>query len=200
MGLPRGFSNARNVQAGMTGSPPDPAAAPPGAAQTPHTGQAAGTARQAWLAVLAHAPREALLRCVEHLPVDGFERLRGPEVGLTMLRARIANRGDRFNVGEATLTRCVVRHRGSAGRITAGVGYVLGRDPVRAEWVARVDALLQEPERRDALMRDVIDPLRRITEARRSAQDAQTAASRVRFHTLQSEGATRPADGRGDTP
>ena len=47
-----------------------------------------------------------------------------------MLRGRIGNKGDRFNVGEVTMTRCVVRHRDDdEGAVSVGVGYVLGRDP-----------------------------------------------------------------------
>jgi alpha-D-ribose 1-methylphosphonate 5-triphosphate synthase subunit PhnG len=144
-------------------------------------------ARQRWLAVLAHAPRELLERHAAGLPEDGFTRLRAPEIGLTMVRARIGNQGDRFNVGDATVTRCVVRHRGRDGRLAAGVGYVLGRDEARAEWVARLDALLQQPEHHDALMRDVIAPLAAETARRRAATAALTAGSRVSFDTLASE-------------
>ena len=144
-------------------------------------------ARQRWLAVLAHAPRELLERHAAALPGTGFARLRAPETGLTMVRARIGNQGDRFNVGDATVTRCVVRHRASDGRLAAGVGYVLGRDEARAEWVARLDALLQQPEHHAALMRDVIAPLADETARRRAAAAALTASSRVSFDTLASE-------------
>ena len=144
-------------------------------------------ARQRWLAALAHAPRELLARHAAGLPDDAFTRLRAPEIGLTMVRARIGNRGDRFNVGDATVTRCVVRHRGRDGHLVAGVGYVLGRDEARAEWVARIDALLQQPEHHDTLMRDVIAPLADETAKRRAAAAALTASSRVSFDTLASE-------------
>lgn len=144
-------------------------------------------ARQRWLAVLAHAPRELLERQAAALPGDAFVRLRAPEIGLTMVRARIGNQGDRFNVGDATVTRCVLRHQGSDGRLAAGVGYVLGRDEARAEWIARFDALLQQPQHHDALMRDVIAPLAAETARRRATAAALTASSRVRFDTLASE-------------
>ncbi len=144
-------------------------------------------ARQRWLAVLAHAPRELLERHAAAISADAFARLRAPEIGLTMVRARIGNRGDRFNVGDATVTRCVVRHRGTDGRLAAGVGYVLGRDEARAEWIARLDAMLQQPEHHDALMRDVIAPLAAETARRHAASAALTASSRVSFETLASE-------------
>jgi len=144
--------------------------------------------RRRWLAVLAHAPRELLERHAAGVPDDAFSRLRAPEVGMTLLRARIGNTGDRFNLGDATVTRCVVRHRGAGGRLAAGVGYVLGRDEARAEWVARLDALLQQPEHHAALMRDVIVPLEAAVAARRAQDAARTAASRVDFRTLAPEG------------
>jgi alpha-D-ribose 1-methylphosphonate 5-triphosphate synthase subunit PhnG len=144
-------------------------------------------ARQRWLAVLARAPRDLLERHAAALPDDAFTRLRAPETGLTMVRARIGNRGDRFNVGDATVTRCVVRHRGADGGVAAGVGYVLGRDEARAEWVARFDALLQQPEHHDAVMRDVVAPLAAETARRRAAAAARIATSRVSFDTLAPE-------------
>ena len=147
------------------------------------------SARRRWLAVLAHAPRDLLERHARAISDDAFARLRAPEVGMTMLRARIGNGGDRFNLGDATVTRCVVRHRGADGRLAAGVGYVLGRDEARAEWVARLDAMLQQPEHHEALMRDVIAPLAAAVDARRAADAARTASSRVDFQTLAPENA-----------
>lgn len=85
------------------------------------------------------------------------------------------------------MTRCVLRHRTAAGAATAGLGYVLGRDAQRAEWVARIDALLQQPEHHAALMRGVIEPLRVASQAVRDAEQSRSAASRVRFYTMTPE-------------
>lgn len=144
--------------------------------------------RRDWLAVLAQAPRDALAQHAAALPQLPCEWLREPETGLAMVRARIGNRGDRFNLGEATLTRCVVRLRDADGAVSAGVGYVLGRDAERARWVARIDALLQLPAHRSRLQRELVEPLRAAVESAHAAERARTAASRVRFHTLQPEG------------
>jgi len=150
--------------------------------------------RRRWLAVLAHAPRPLLQSLAQELATVPFDVLRAPEVGLTMLRGRIGNSGDRFNVGEATLTRCVVRHHDDsanpAGRtVRIGVGYVLGRDPERAGWVARFDALLQQPRWQARLQAEVIAPLAAETARQRAAAQRETAASRVRFFNLQPDGA-----------
>ncbi|MBO9647511.1 MAG: phosphonate C-P lyase system protein PhnG [Variovorax sp.] len=149
---------------------------------TPHT----PSARARWLAVLAHAPRDLLKRHVESLPSLHFEVLRAPEIGLAMLRGRIGNKGDRFNVGEATITRCVVRHR-DGETASIGIGYVLGRDPERVDWIARMDALLQHPRWHDALQADVIAPLAAESARLRASEQRETATSRVHFFNLQPE-------------
>ena len=147
------------------------------------------TLRQAWLAALAHAPRDLLRshveRCIDETTKRDFEWLRMPETGLAMVRARIGGSGDRFNVGETTLTRCVVRHRDARGHAVAGIGYVKGRDPDRARWIAMLDALLQQGDHHARLMTDVIAPLQVATAAQRAADDAATATSRVHFFTLE---------------
>jgi len=150
----------------------------------PHAG---ADARRDWLAVLARAPRASLAR---HAPAivaaHDFNWLRRPETGLVMLRARIGNGGDRFNLGEATVTRCALRCERD-GVAVVGVGHVLGRDEQRAEWVAALDALLQVPALHAELMADVIAPLQAATATARAAEQARNAASRVHFHALQPE-------------
>jgi len=144
-------------------------------------------ARQDWLAVLAHAPRAELARRAEHAVADRhFDWLREPEACLALVRARIANRGDRFNLGEVTLTRCIAR-TAIAGHATAGVGHTLGRDEQRARWIAQIDALLQQPTLHDTLQAEVIEPLRAARAAVLAQEQARHAASRVAFYTLQSE-------------
>ena len=93
--------------------------------------------RRRWLSVLGHAQRSALERHAARIAEYPFEWLRMPEVGLTMMRARIGGQGDRFNLGEATVTRCAVRHRPAAAAAVAGVGYALGRDTQRSNSRAR---------------------------------------------------------------
>jgi alpha-D-ribose 1-methylphosphonate 5-triphosphate synthase subunit PhnG len=143
--------------------------------------------RQAWLAVLALAPRAALAeKAAACIAPHRFEWLREPETGLALVRGRIANRGDRFNLGEATLTRCIARVT-IDGHTTAGVGHVLGRDDERARFIAQLDALLQQPALHDALQREVIEPLKAARDKVLAAEHARHAASRVSFYTLKPE-------------
>lgn len=146
--------------------------------------------RADWLRVLARGTATELERLATPVLADyAFEWLRAPEIGLVMVRARIGNRGDRFNLGEATVTRCAVRHRGADGRTVAGVGHVLGRDAARAERIAKLDALLQLPALRPLLRQTVLQPLAAHTAQRQADERARTEASRVRFFTLQAEAA-----------
>ena len=155
---------------------------------TPHT-EDSDAQRRRWLAVLARAPRQALAHHAPPVLADHrFEWLRRPEVGLTMVRARIGNGGDRFNLGEATVTRCAARVE-LGGAVAVGIGYVLGRDVQRAEWVAGLDALLQLPSQQALRLQTVIAPLAEAAAETRHRRELRTAASRVRFYTLQTEAA-----------
>lgn len=145
--------------------------------------------RQQWLGVLAHAPRAALVAHGERVLADyRFEPLRAPEAGLVMLRARASNSGSRFNLAEATVTRCALRYRPAEGAASVGVGYVLGRDELRARCVAALDALLQQPAQQALLMAEVIEPLRAERVLQLARAQARVAPSRVQFFTLQTEG------------
>lgn len=142
--------------------------------------------RQRWLATLVQAPAQELKAHATAWARPDAMELRAPETGLVMLRARIGGSGDRFNLGEATLTRCVLRCPGAAGA-TVGVGYVLGRDMDQARAVALFDALLQQPDLHDTLAAQVLAPLARAIDRRRAEAAARTATSRVHFAALQSE-------------
>jgi alpha-D-ribose 1-methylphosphonate 5-triphosphate synthase subunit PhnG len=137
--------------------------------------------RRRWMSVLALATPEELeaaWRLVGEPPP--YTRLRGPEVGLVMVRARAGGTGLRFNVGETTVTRCAVQlHDGALGQ-----AWVRGRDLRHAERAAVLDALLQDATRRPALEERVVEPLARARQVRRGAATARAAATRVEFFTM----------------
>jgi alpha-D-ribose 1-methylphosphonate 5-triphosphate synthase subunit PhnG len=144
--------------------------------------------RQAWLRTLALADAGLLAQLADPVLTDyRFDMLRAPETGLVLLRARIGGDGDRFNLGEATVSRCVLRHLAPDGRALAGVGHVLGRDLDRAHRVAALDALLQRIDLHDTLAAALLQPLAADTARRQAAERAATEATRVRFFTLMPE-------------
>jgi alpha-D-ribose 1-methylphosphonate 5-triphosphate synthase subunit PhnG len=138
------------------------------------------TDRQHWMATLARAERAAIEGCLVDAPaLPDHTVLRGPEVGLVMLRGRAGGGGAAFNLGEMTVTRCTVRAGGRIGHAT-----IAGRDTAKAELAARLDAALQEPAGAAALLRAVIAPLDALEVRRRDALAARAAATRVEFFTL----------------
>ncbi len=136
--------------------------------------------RQA-MTVLAHADREAIadrLRGIKPLPAH--DRLREPEQGLVMIRGRTGGDGAPFNLGEATVTRAVLRLE--TGEV--GFGYALGRDRAKAEMIALCDAMIQSADHATAVSTWVIKPLHESLMASRDRRAAETAATRVDFYTM----------------
>ncbi|WP_062011933.1 phosphonate C-P lyase system protein PhnG [Aureimonas sp. AU4] len=117
---------------------------------------------------------EALGTIPEAVPV------RGPEVGLVMLRGRAGGGGAAFNLGEASVARASVRL--ASGEI--GHAMILGRDGAKARMAAHLDALWQNPDWRDRVEREVVVPaLAADSDALRERAE-ETAATRVDFFTL----------------
>jgi alpha-D-ribose 1-methylphosphonate 5-triphosphate synthase subunit PhnG len=137
--------------------------------------------RRAVMAVLAESDAGQIAHLLEALgPLPMCEDLRAPENGLVMIRGRIGGDGAQFNLGEATVSRAVVRL--SSGEM--GFGYVLGRDRAKARLIALCDALTQTRAYAAALEGKVVAPLRAGLDARRETRARQVAATKVDFFTL----------------
>ncbi|MBP2198213.1 phosphonate C-P lyase system protein PhnG [Pantoea cypripedii] len=139
------------------------------------------TARQHWMSVLAHSEASQLDAHWHPLRLNpSFERVRPAETGLTRLQARMGGSGKRFVMGDATVTRAVVKlHDG-----TLGFSYVLGRDKAHAERCALIDALLQQPETQALIEEKIIAPLAALREEQRQLRAREIASSKVDFFTL----------------
>jgi alpha-D-ribose 1-methylphosphonate 5-triphosphate synthase subunit PhnG len=136
-------------------------------------------ARREWLGLLSRAPIELLEAWGSGRSVD-YIWLKRPESGLAMVRALIGATGDRFNLGEMTLTRCALRMAGGQH----GVAYVQGRSARRAELAAIADALMQDPNECEALERDLLQPLRARIAASRAVRTAESHLTKVEFLTV----------------
>lgn len=137
--------------------------------------------RQMWLGILSRSDVDALSNCLENAPpLPGYSLLRGPEIGMSMVRGRAGGGGSAFNLGEITLARCSVRDE--AGRV--GHGYAAGRDTQRVTLIARLDAALQDVALYPAYEQAVLIPLALAEQARRDALAAKAAATDVQFLTL----------------
>lgn len=139
--------------------------------------------------VLALAGDEALdtafgrLREAGGLPSWRF--LRRPECGMAMVRARAGGTGAQFNLGETTVSRCAVTLDGEGSEgATVGVAYVQGRSLRHTEQAAVLDALLQLPSWQARIEAEVLAPLAQAHAARRAAEAAVAAQTRVDFFTM----------------
>ena len=137
--------------------------------------------RRRWMGILARASAAEIEQGLANIPTPPpHRRLRGPEIGLVMVRGRAGGDGAAFNLGEMTVTRCAVRLED--GRV--GHAYVAGRDAKQAELAALVDALLLDDTARPAIAAAVIAPLAAAQDARRAAEARRAAATRVQFFTM----------------
>ncbi len=142
-------------------------------------------AHRAVVAVFAAATSSELAAAFA-VVMDGSDvvELKPPETGLVMLRGRTGGDGAAFNVGEATVTRAIVR-------IGAAIGhsYRLGRDKPAARNAAILDALWQLPDQRERIETLVLTPIRERIAAARAQSSFEAASSRVEFFTLARESA-----------
>jgi alpha-D-ribose 1-methylphosphonate 5-triphosphate synthase subunit PhnG len=138
------------------------------------------TDRQIWMAVLARAEAKVLHDYFEaHGGLPVFQIMKPAETGTVMLEGRAGGSGRRFNAGEATMTRCVVRLEGQLG-----FSYALGRDKHKAVLAAVLDAALQDTAQHDQIMRELITPLLQQHNEAKLEASRKAAATKVEFFTL----------------
>ena len=106
--------------------------------------------------------------------------VRGPEVGLVMLRGRMGGGGAAFNLGEASVVRATVK----LGSGEVGHAVVLGRDADHARRAAHLDAVWQRPDWRGRIEEEFILPGLAAEAAETARRAEETEATRVDFFTL----------------
>lgn len=136
--------------------------------------------RRWWMAVMARATATELAEILAlQGPVPEHAILKRSEAGTVMIEGRAGGTGERFNIGEATVTRCVIRL--SQGAI--GVSYALGTDRRKVHLAAVLDAILQMTPPSEPLL-DAIEILAARQTARRQETSRKAAATKVEFFTL----------------
>jgi alpha-D-ribose 1-methylphosphonate 5-triphosphate synthase subunit PhnG len=145
--------------------------------------------RQAWMALLSRAPQTLLEQgLAPHLPAQP-QWLRRPETGLMMVQARAGGTGERFNLGEVTVTRCALRLNDADRNSPVGVAYVLGRDHRQAQLAATADALLQEAHWQEQLESSLLEPIRQHLVTQHARRQHLAQSTRVDFLTMAREAA-----------
>lgn len=146
-----------------------------------------GLNRSSWMALLARAPVEVLEAALgehAHLPPHWLRR---PETGLMMVQGRAGGTGERFNLGEVTVTRCALKLHPAGGDSAVGVAYVLGRVHRQARLAAVADALLQNPADQAGWVQRLLVPIRQHLAQQRAAQAAAVQSTKVEFFTVARE-------------
>lgn len=139
--------------------------------------------RPQWISLLAGTDPRLLEQAFQSLPAPGYLWLRRPETGLLMVRGRIGGTGDRFNLGEITVTRCTLRLETGE----TGVSYVRGRSHRHAELAALADAMLQTATLAATVTACLLEPALDARDRARGQRQRKAASTRVDFFTLARE-------------
>ena len=136
--------------------------------------------RKSWMSLLATSNKNDLLNLWEQKKINiRYEWLRTPEIGSIMAQGRMGVTGDKFNIGEVTITRCSIKL--NCG--TIGHSYVQGRSKKKAEISALCDALMQT-EMSNEINKSIIIPLEKIKKNNKDKILSKAEATKVDFFTL----------------
>ena len=151
--------------------------------------------RAQWMALLARAPMTLLEPALGQYAQGVPRWLRPPETGLMMVQGRAGGTGERFNLGEVTVTRCALRlSEQRHDEAAVGVAYVLGRSHRHAQLAAVADALLQDPTQQGSLDAILLAPVRAHLLRERATRYARAQSSKVEFFTVARQSGTTSED------
>ena len=151
-------------------------------------------ARADWMALLSRAPLDLLESAVgTHWPAKP-NWLRAPETGLMMVQGRAGATGERFNLGEVTVSRCALRLARPEASVV-GVAYALGRSHRQVSLAAVADALLQDPTQKNLLEQTLLTPVRLHLAQQRSQREQAAQSTKVEFFTVAREAGSPEEDG-----
>ena len=136
--------------------------------------------RKFWMSLLATSNQSDLLNLWEQKKIRvNYIWLRTPEIGSIMAQGRMGVTGDKFNIGEVTITRCSLKL--NCG--TIGHSYVQGRSKKKAEISALCDALMQTKMSKE-INKNIIIPLEKIKKDNKHKILSKAEATKVDFFTL----------------
>lgn len=155
--------------------------------------------RKVWMELLSRAPLHLLEPAIAPFAGPHPQWLRAPEIGLIMLQGRAGGSGDRFNLGEATVTRCALRPDSAVIACNAvGVAYVMGRSRRHAELAATADALLQDPACKDRIPANFLPQIQAWLQEKNTALHTRAQATKVEFFNLAREAGASDSEQEGE--
>ncbi len=142
--------------------------------------------RSDWIAILARAPIEMLENAIAEVTHVEPIWLRKPETGLMMIEGRAGATGQRFNLGEVTVTRCALRLPGNDSHSPVGVSYILGRSHKHARLAALLDAHFLSAADATAFQK-ILEPIKEHLSRLNANKQQDIQTSKVEFFTVARE-------------
>jgi alpha-D-ribose 1-methylphosphonate 5-triphosphate synthase subunit PhnG len=137
--------------------------------------------REKWIGLLGSADPADLESALEELGTGcDYASIAGPETGMLMVQAKADGSNSRFNLGEVTVSKCILEIKGKY----LGTGWVMGPDLRHAELAALFDGLLQDPAHHDQLMETLIPRLEEKQRTKTKALIKEASDTKVEFFTL----------------
>ncbi len=136
--------------------------------------------RKNWIALLGSADPADLETALKNLAGIEYTGIVKPESGMLMVQARADGTGSRFNLGEVTVSRCILEVSGKY----QGVGWIMGSDLRHAKLAALFDGLLQDPRYRPVIEKGLLSILEEKQKARDNQLLKDASDTRVEFFTL----------------
>ena len=137
--------------------------------------------RKNWIGLLNNADPDDLEEVRKNM--DGlidYTYIVKPETGMIMVQAKADGSKARFNLGEVSVSRCVLKIKNQY----LGASWVIGSNLKHAELAALFDGLLQDPEYNKKLNSILVKTLKEKQKARDEILARDAADTKVEFFTL----------------
>lgn len=137
--------------------------------------------RKTWMGLLSCADPDDLATIRKNLDslIDYIYIIK-PETGMIMVQAKADGSKQRFNLGEAMVSRCILKVKEQY----LGTSWIMGSNIKHAELAALFDALLQDPEYKKKLHTPLIEFLRKKAETKDRDLARDAVDTKVEFFTL----------------
>lgn len=148
--------------------------------------------RPHWMGLLARAPLSVLEQAFESYTHLHWEELKPFETVSYMVQARTGSTGQRFNVGEVTVSRMTIKLTfeekiDGKPQTYVGVAYIRGGSERQTKLAAIFDALLQHEHHHLALVHTLLEPIQAKIKLDHELANRKVQATKVDFFTVARE-------------
>jgi len=148
--------------------------------------------RAQWMGLLARAPLDLLEKSIESYTHLDFEILKPFETVAYMVQARTGGKGQRFNMGEVSVAKTIIKlhiphEDGSPLQKHVGVAYIKSGSERQTFLAAVADALLQDSSHRNTIIQNLLVPLQDQLCREEEIALNKVRATKVEFFTVARE-------------